>query len=95
MVREAGGDGFTMRCDVHYSQLIAFAQACEEKLGGIDIVVNNAGVASGGFLDELSLEDWDWQIAINLMGVVKGCKAFLPLCRRARARSSTSPPWRR
>src|SRR3546814_5561749 len=48
MVREAGGDGFTMRCDVRdYSQLIAFAQACEEKLGGIDIVVNNAGVASG------------------------------------------------
>ena len=34
MVREAGGDGFTMRCDVRdYSQLIAFAQACEEKLG--------------------------------------------------------------
>ncbi len=80
MVREAGGDGFTQRCDVRdYSQLIALAQACEEKLGGIDVVVNNAGVASGGFFDELSLEDWDWQIAINLMGVVKGCKAFLPL----------------
>ncbi|TLX63036.1 short chain dehydrogenase [Stutzerimonas nosocomialis] len=80
MVREAGGDGFTQRCDVRdYSQLIALAQACEEKLGGIDVVVNNAGVASGGFFDELSLEDWDWQISINLMGVVKGCKAFLPL----------------
>jgi NAD(P)-dependent dehydrogenase (short-subunit alcohol dehydrogenase family) len=79
-VREAGGDGFVQSCDVRdYSQLTAFAQACEEKLSGIDIVVNNAGVASGGFFNELSLEDWDWQIAINLMGVVKGCKAFLPL----------------
>tara|TARA_A100001518_G_C1220458_1_gene64533 strand:- start:1277 stop:2086 length:810 start_codon:yes stop_codon:yes gene_type:complete len=87
MVREAGGDGFTMRCDVRdYSQLIAFAQACEEKLGGIDIVVNNAGVASGGFFDELSLEDWDWQIAINLMGVVKGCKAFLPLVQKSKGK---------
>ena len=79
-VREVGGDGFIQRCDVRdYSQLTAFAQACEEKFGGIDVIVNNAGVASGGFFSELSLEDWDWQIAINLMGVVKGCKAFLPL----------------
>ena len=60
MVREAGGDGFTQRCDVRdYSQLTAFAQACEEKLGGIDVIVNNAGVASGGFFSDLSLEDWD------------------------------------
>ena len=57
-VREAGGDGFTQRCDVRdYSQLTAFAQACEERLDGIDIIVNNAGVASGGFFSELSLED--------------------------------------
>jgi NAD(P)-dependent dehydrogenase (short-subunit alcohol dehydrogenase family) len=65
-VREAGGDGFVQRCDVRdYSQLTALAQACEEKFGGIDIIVNNAGVASGGFFNELSLEDWDWQI-INI-----------------------------
>lgn len=87
LVREAGGDGFVQRCDVRdYSQLTALAQACEEKLGGIDVIVNNAGVASGGFFAELSLEDWDWQIAINLMGVVKGCKAFLPLLERSQGR---------
>lgn len=87
MVRDAGGDGFTQRCDVRdYSQLVELAQACETKLGGIDIIVNNAGVASGGFFDELSLEDWDWQIAINLMGVVKGCKAFLPLVQNSRGK---------
>ncbi|MED5607997.1 SDR family oxidoreductase [Pseudomonas sp. JH-2] len=87
LVREAGGDGFTQRCDVRdYSQLTALAQACDEKLGGIDIIVNNAGVASGGFFEELSLEDWDWQISINLMGVVKGCKAFLPLLERSHGR---------
>ena len=102
LVREAGGDGFTRRCDVRdysqltalaqacdvrdYSQLTALAQACDEQFGGIDVIVNNAGVASGGFFSELSLEDWDWQIAINLMGVVKGCKAFLPLLERSRGR---------
>jgi len=87
MVRQAGGDGFTQRCDVRdYSQLTALAQACETNLGGIDVVVNNAGVASGGFFEELSLEDWDWQIAINLMGVVKGCKAFLPLVQKSQGK---------
>jgi len=85
LVRGAGGEGFTQRCDVRdYSQLTALAQACEQHFGGIDVIVNNAGVASGGFFSELSLEDWDWQIAINLMGVVKGCKAFLPLLERSK-----------
>ena len=87
LVREAGGDGFARRCDVRdYSQLTALAQACEEQFGGIDVIVNNAGVASGGFFSELSLEDWDWQIAINLMGVVKGCKAFLPLLEKSKGK---------
>ncbi|HEN8800907.1 SDR family oxidoreductase [Pseudomonas sp. CM25] len=86
-VRALGGEGFVQRCDVRdYSQLTALAQACDEKFGGIDVIVNNAGVASGGFFAELSLEDWDWQIAVNLMGVVKGCKAFLPLLERSKGR---------
>ncbi|MBA1205374.1 SDR family oxidoreductase [Pseudomonas capeferrum] len=87
LVREAGGEGFVQRCDVRdYSQLTALAQACEDRFGGIDVIVNNAGVASGGFFAQLSLEDWDWQISINLMGVVKGCKAFLPLLERSKGR---------
>lgn len=87
LVREAGSDGFVQRCDVRdYSQLTAFAQTCERELDGIDVIVNNAGVASGGFFDQLTLEDWDWQLSINLMGVVKGCKAFLPLLRRSKGR---------
>ena len=80
LVEAAGGSGFTRRCDVRdYSQLAALAQSCEESMQGIDVLINNAGVASGGWFEDLSLEDWDWQISINLMGVVKGCKAFMPL----------------
>ena len=56
LVREAGGDGFTLRCDVRdYSQLTAVAQACEERFGGLDVLVNNAGVAAGGMFADLSL----------------------------------------
>jgi NAD(P)-dependent dehydrogenase (short-subunit alcohol dehydrogenase family) len=87
LVRDAGGDGFVQLCDVRdYTQLVAMAQACEQQLGGVDVLVNNAGVASGGFFSELTLEDWDWQLSINLMGVVKGCKAFLPLLQQSRGR---------
>lgn len=84
LVKEAGGDGFIWRCDVRdYSQLSALAEQCETSFGGIDVIVNNAGIASGGFFSDLSLEDWESQISINLMGVVKGCKAFLPLLARS------------
>lgn len=83
LVEQASGSGFTRRCDVRdYSQLAALAQSCEESMGGIDILINNAGVASGGWFEDLTLDDWDWQISINLMGVVKGCKAFLPLLQK-------------
>ncbi|MDO9357092.1 MAG: SDR family oxidoreductase [Solirubrobacteraceae bacterium] len=51
----------------------------KEKWGGIDVVVNNAGVATGGRMELTSLEDWRWVIDINLLGVVQGCKTFIPL----------------
>ncbi|MDY7074227.1 putative ketoacyl reductase [Pseudomonas hunanensis] len=93
-VHQAGGDGFVQRCDVRdYSQLTALAQACEEKFGGIDVIVNNAGIASGGFFAELSLEDWDWQIAVNLMGVVRVARRSCRCWSAARGALSTSPRW--
>ncbi len=47
---------------------------------GVDIVVNNAGVGgNAGEIDEISLDDWQWVLDINLLGVVRGCKTFTPL----------------
>lgn len=80
MATAAGGWAFTQRCDVRdFSQLAALEQSCEERMQGVDVLINNAGIASGGMFWDLSLEDWDSQICINLMGVVKGCKAFMPV----------------
>lgn len=47
--------------------------------GGVDTVVNNAGVAVGGTIGETPMEDWEWILNINLLGVVRGFKVFTPL----------------
>ncbi len=46
--------------------------------GGIDVLVNNAGIASGGPLVETTMAEWREVLEINLLGVVRGCRAFLP-----------------
>jgi len=46
---------------------------------GVDVVINNAGVASAGSVSETTVEDWRWTLNINLIGVVRGCKAFVPV----------------
>lgn len=49
---------------------------------GLDVMINNAGVAGSGTLMEVSLEDWRWIIDINLMGVVHGSRAAIPHLQR-------------
>ncbi|MBG23179.1 MAG: short chain dehydrogenase [Idiomarinaceae bacterium] len=70
-------------CDVtRISDLENVAKELDEQWQGIDILVNNAGVAQVGKLSDTSISDWQWIIDINLLGVVRGCKAFLPLLQR-------------
>jgi len=49
-----------------------------EEMGHVDILMNNAGVALLGPPETIPPEDWDWIIQINLMGPVRGVRAFLP-----------------
>jgi NADP-dependent 3-hydroxy acid dehydrogenase YdfG len=55
----------------------AMAERVDREFGRIDLLVNNAGVATGGMLGETSLDDWQWVLEINLMGVVRGCHHFV------------------
>ena len=56
----------------------AYALAVLEHFGGVDVVINNAGVALAGDLVDLEWKDIDWIIGINFWGVVHGTKFFLP-----------------
>ena len=79
----AGHDALFIRCDVtQEADLVAVAAELDRAWGGVDVVVNNAGVAAGGGIAETPLEDWAWIVDINLLGVVRGCKAFTPVFRR-------------
>ncbi|MBR9805054.1 SDR family NAD(P)-dependent oxidoreductase, partial [bacterium] len=60
----------------HAEQIKSWRDELFADWGYIDVVVNNAGVASHGGIAEGSLEDWDWVIDINLKGVARGCKFF-------------------
>ena len=54
------------------------AQAAFGAFGNVHVVCNNAGVAAGGGIDHISLDNWRWVIDVNLMGVLHGIKSFLP-----------------
>ncbi len=54
-----------------------FAELIDTEWSGLGILVNNAGVATGGNLEDSPLQDWEWVIDIDLMGVVRGCKQFI------------------
>lgn len=57
----------------------------EEHWQGLDVLVNNAGIAAGGRIDVVTLEEWQRVIDINLLGVVRGCRTFVPLMKRQHA----------
>ena len=79
-VRAAGGDGFVQRCDVRadadWEELRARVRS---EWRGVDVVINNAGVGAAGSVVETSLADWQWMLDINLLGVVRGCRTFVPM----------------
>jgi len=54
------------------------AGATFAKFGNVHILCNNAGVAAGGGIDAISVDNWRWVIDVNLMGVVHGIRSFLP-----------------
>lgn len=50
--------------------------------GGVDLLINNAGVSVGGALEHTPVEDYAWIFGVNVFGVLYGCKFFLPHLRQ-------------
>ena len=78
-IRAAGGDASACTMDVTRSaDVAAGVQAAIEAFGGVDVVVNNAGITITGAAHDLTEDDWDLELAINLKSVYLVSKALWP-----------------
>ena len=68
-----------VQCDVtNYDEVRAMMQATKKKFGSVDILINNAGVAHNGDIEEHTPETWTETINTNLTGVFYCCRVALP-----------------
>lgn len=80
-VRKAGAaEALEMVIDVvKPDDFAAAARRVEEHWGGLDILINNAGIMDSAKLHEITLEQWRRIVDVNFWGVVYGCHAFVPM----------------
>lgn len=68
-IKEAGGSGMVIQCDVSKEdEVIAMFKKVEETYGTVDILVNNAGVQKDAKFVDMTLDQWNTVIGINLTG---------------------------
>lgn len=84
MVQALGAEVRHERLDVADRQAVhAHADRVAQQFGGVNLVINNAGVALGATVELMRYEDLEWLMGINFWGVVHGTKAFLPYLQKA------------
>ncbi|HJS09760.1 SDR family oxidoreductase [Sphingopyxis sp.] len=82
------GVAFAARQDVTQEEDWATAiQAASEMMGGLSVLVNNAGIVLTGSVEDFSLEEWRHGMAVNTDSVFLGCKIALPLLREGQPAS--------
>jgi NAD(P)-dependent dehydrogenase (short-subunit alcohol dehydrogenase family) len=85
-VRDLGRSAAFVECDVSDEDAVeALVEATVERFGGLDVLVNNAGVSVAGSVHELDREDWNRALGVNLTGVYLASKQAAPHLRASEA----------
>lgn len=78
-LRSLGRTAFAVECDVGDPESVAaLARSAEERIGTVDVLVNNAGVASSAPLKALTLSEWERIFRVNATGTFLCTQAFVP-----------------
>jgi NADP-dependent 3-hydroxy acid dehydrogenase YdfG len=81
-IADAGGAAAYAPTDVtKRDDLTALVALAQERFGGLDVIINNAGIGPISAMDALRVEDWDAMIDVNLRGTLYGIAAALPVFR--------------
>ncbi len=83
-LRERGCEAWAVPCDVSDAEQVeALAKAAIERLGAVDILINNAGIARSSPIKHQTLEEWNLIQAVNVTGTFLCTQAFLgPMVKR-------------
>jgi NAD(P)-dependent dehydrogenase (short-subunit alcohol dehydrogenase family) len=74
-----GSIAYTRKVDVSRAEEVSdFCDNVYREMGRVDVLCNNAGVAVSGEFEDISLEDWEWILGVNIWGVIHGCHCFYP-----------------
>ena len=77
--RSLGVESLTGRTDVSdLASVQALAERAFKTFGGVHVLCNNAGVTRPGPAWEVGVEEWQWLLSVNVLGVVNGIRAFVP-----------------
>jgi NAD(P)-dependent dehydrogenase (short-subunit alcohol dehydrogenase family) len=83
-IKAEGGTAYADQCDVSDdSSVKAMIGRAMDKMGRIDILVNNAGIELYKTIEEISVEEWDRVMAVNVRGIFLCCKYALPHMKKA------------
>ena len=83
-IEALGAKAVGVTVDVSDAASVAAAgRAAEQAFGKLHVAVNNAGVAMHGTrVEDVSAEEWNWVIGVNVLGVINGIRTFVPMIRR-------------
>jgi len=79
-IKRIGGESISILTDVSKANDIeVLAEKTINTYGAVHLLVNNAGIGNTKYAWEYTMKDWEWQLGVNLWGVIHGIRIFAPI----------------